>query len=396
VVREAPAPAPVPAARTCPSCVESVPGGQRFCGSCGFAFGAQPSVAADPPPASVPPASSPGAIARPFAAPAAAPRNGTVPAPPPSSAATVRCIACASAIDPLARTCSACGVFQVQLAPQAADVEIPPPPSALGGASRAPSSLPPPPAYKTRPALEAFDVPRAPALPILDLAPPAPARDVPTWRLVHLLNDGTEKAMGSFSETLEVGRRGTAALADDPFVSPVHFTLRVTEAGVEVEDAGSLNGVFLRLTPHTPSSLATGDVLLLGAQVLRFDLLEGGTLPGAVEGETNVFGSPAKARLGRLVEVTCDGVARSTYVIGMDSVMIGREAADLVFGDDPHLSRRHAEIRIAGGRAELVDLGSSNGTYVRVRGRATLASGAQLRVGQQRIRIERLENRGEA
>jgi hypothetical protein len=31
-----------------------------------------------------------------------------------------------------------------------------------------------------------------------------------------------------------------------------------------------------------------------------------------------------------------------------------------------------------------------------VRGRALLESGAQVRVGQQRIRVERLENRGHA
>ncbi len=202
--------------------------------------------------------------------------------------------------------------------------------------------------------------------------------------------------MGSFSETLEVGRRCTAALAEDPFVSPLHFTLRATDSGVELEDANSLNGVFVRLAAHTPAALTSGDVVLIGAQVLRFELLEGGVLAGAVAGETNVFGSPATARLGRLVEVTCDGVARSTYVIGMDSVLIGRETADFVFSDDPHLSRLHAEIRIAGGHAELVDLGSSNGTYVRARGRAVLASGAQVRVGQQRVRVERIENRGDA
>ncbi len=379
----------------CPSCAESVPAGQRFCGSCGFAVGDLVAPAHEPAPISGPPASSPGAMASPFAPIGGAPRHGTVPAPPPSSAATVRCIACASPVEPLARTCSSCGAFQVQLAPHAAEVEIPPPPSALGTPSRAPSSLPPPPAYKTRPALDPFEVPRAPALP-MDLAPPAPVPALPTWRLVHLLNDGSEKAMGSFSETLEVGRRGTAALADDPFVSPVHFTLRVTESGVDLEDLGSLNGVFLRLTAHAPAALVSGDVVLLGAQVLRFELLAGGVLPGAVEGETNVFGSPAKARLGRLVEVTCDAVERSTYVIGMDSVLIGREAADFVFSDDPHLSRRHAEIRIAGGHAEILDLGSSNGTYVRVRGRVGLPSGAQIRVGQQRIRLERLENRGDA
>jgi len=83
-------------------------------------------------------------------------------------------------------------------------------------------------------------------------------------------------------------------------------------------------------------------------------------------------------------------------VIGSETVLIGREAADVVYADDPHLSRRHAEIRVVGGHAAVVDLGSSNGTYVRVRAEAVLASGAQIRVGQQRLRVESLENRGGA
>ena len=275
----------------------------------------------------------------------------------------------------------------------------PPPPSSIAVVSRAPASVPPPPMHKTRPALDpvaAIDIPPLPRVAAELVAPPATVPRAAPWRVVHLQNDGTEKTAATFDATVEIGRKGTAALADDPFVSPRHARLTLAEGGVRIEDLGSLNGVFQRIAPHAPVTLASGDVLLVGAQVLRVEVLEGAALPGAVQGETNVFGGPAKPRLARLVEVTCDGAPRSSYVIGSESVVIGRESADIVYADDPHLSRRHAEVRVVGGHAAVVDLGSSNGTYLRVRGEAVVGSGAQLRVGQQRLRVERLENRGGA
>ncbi len=57
-----------------------------------------------------------------------------------------------------------------------------------------------------------------------------------------------------------------------------------------------------------------------------------------------------------------------------DETVIGRENGDIVFTDDPFLSRRHAAIRIdhAGHRFTLHDLGSSNGTALRIRGEHVL------------------------
>jgi pSer/pThr/pTyr-binding forkhead associated (FHA) protein len=45
--------------------------------------------------------------------------------------------------------------------------------------------------------------------------------------------------------------------------------------------------------------------------------------------------------------------------------VIGREAGLTVRLDRPGVSRRHACIRVEGGRATLTDLGSKNGTFVR-------------------------------
>ena len=73
--------------------------------------------------------------------------------------------------------------------------------------------------------------------------------------------------------------------------------------------------------------------------------------------------------------------------------MIGREVGDVIFAEDPFLSRRHASVRVHeplgdDRRFGLVDLGSSNGTFLRVRRDVALRHGDQFRVGQQLFRVE--------
>jgi pSer/pThr/pTyr-binding forkhead associated (FHA) protein len=71
-----------------------------------------------------------------------------------------------------------------------------------------------------------------------------------------------------------------------------------------------------------------------------------------------------------------------------DEVVIGREDGDLVFSDDQFLSRRHCSIAWDGTRAVLNDLGSSNGTFIRLAGPTAVKNGDHLRMGDQLFRIE--------
>ena len=52
------------------------------------------------------------------------------------------------------------------------------------------------------------------------------------------------------------------------------------------------------------------------------------------------------------------------------------------------MSRRHAAVKRVGTRARLEDLGSSNGTFVRVRADREIKSGDVVRVGDQLLRYE--------
>jgi pSer/pThr/pTyr-binding forkhead associated (FHA) protein len=72
-------------------------------------------------------------------------------------------------------------------------------------------------------------------------------------------------------------------------------------------------------------------------------------------------------------------------------VTLGREDTDLVFEDDGEVSRRHAAVRPAGGRVEIEDLGSTNGTFVndrRVAGPTVLSAGDKVRIGQTTLEVE--------
>ena len=72
-----------------------------------------------------------------------------------------------------------------------------------------------------------------------------------------------------------------------------------------------------------------------------------------------------------------------------DTISIGREGNDVNFLDDPFISGRHAQITMGGdGQVMLTDLGSKNGTFVRIHDEAPLGHGEYVFLGQQLLRVE--------
>jgi pSer/pThr/pTyr-binding forkhead associated (FHA) protein len=72
-----------------------------------------------------------------------------------------------------------------------------------------------------------------------------------------------------------------------------------------------------------------------------------------------------------------------------EDAIIGRVDAGVLLDDD-EVSRYHAIVRVSDDGADITDLGSTNGTFVdgrRLSGRAALADGAVIRVGQTELRV---------
>ena len=211
-------------------------------------------------------------------------------------------------------------------------------------------------------------------------------------RLVVIVEDGSEGRSFSLADgQLDIGRTdGDIVLEDDHYVSPRHARLRFLDGQWILRDLDSTNHVYLRI--RKPQPLRDGDLLLLGLEVLQFQTVSDGErgLGHAMQHGTLLFGSPATPRRARLCQRTVEGVVRDVFHLFRDETVIGRETGDIVFTADPFLSRRHAALRrsATSGEFSLLDLDSSNGTFIAIQGEVSLANGDFLRIGQHLFRVD--------
>jgi pSer/pThr/pTyr-binding forkhead associated (FHA) protein len=218
------------------------------------------------------------------------------------------------------------------------------------------------------------------------------APEEPPARLVVIAQDGTPGAEHPIvGSEVSIGRsEGSVSLSADPYVSPHHMKITRHNGRFFVRDLESVNGVYLRLRGSEP--LRHGDLVLMGLEVLRFELVSDAEkrLGPATERGARVFGSPAVPRYARLSQHTVEGVSRDVYYLTRDETVIGRESGDVVFTSDPFMSRRHASLSRdpETGVFSLRDLGSSNGTYLAIRGEHEITHGDHLRIGQHLFRLE--------
>ena len=134
------------------------------------------------------------------------------------------------------------------------------------------------------------------------------------------------------------------------------------------------------------SLLEYGDVFRIGQEIIRFEELKGqGRSPDGVER----FGSPAKGYIGRLALVVGRDTTGNAFPIPERGVHCGRERGDILFSEDGYVSGLHCRVaRGPDGRVYITDVGSSNGSFVRLRGERGLSSGDILLMGQQLFRVD--------
>jgi pSer/pThr/pTyr-binding forkhead associated (FHA) protein len=212
----------------------------------------------------------------------------------------------------------------------------------------------------------------------------------PELFLVSIKKDHTEGARhGIDSFPCDLGRtEGQLTFANDRYLSDRHCRIVRTGGGFEVLDLDSVNGVYFRITG--PEPISDGQSFLLGAQVLMFEQLlpEERQLNGAMENGVALFGSPVGQPWARLKQVTDAAVARDVYHVRQERIVLGRGSGEVTFGHDPLMSDFHAALSRDEGGAVLEDLGSSNGTFIRIRSKRKLAPGDTLRLGEQLLRFE--------
>ena len=209
------------------------------------------------------------------------------------------------------------------------------------------------------------------------------AEPKPHGRLTLIRPDGTEGGQHELEEgENRIGRQHGALFENDGYLSPSHAEVIVNAAGAVIRDLGSLNGVFCKMAGE--EELQSGDVFRIGQELLRYDTI---SPPQPLEDGTEIMGSPNPGYWGRLSVIIGKEIDGSAFPLFGDAVTIGRERGDVNFPDDGYVSGVHARITQRDGKTFIVDLGSSNGTFVKLRGERVVQDGAFVLFGQQLFRV---------
>lgn len=407
--------APVADGPVCPACGAVNPLGMNFCKMCGTSL-AQP---------------------RPATAPAQAAVVSSAPAPPPSAvplavaaagSGKVTCASCGRPTPSGFAFCQHCGQklgtpSAVQRVPSAvaATVAVPEvnptppggvqpakaalaatmaaPPSLVSKLAASPASVPPPASQQVAVAAT-MAAPARPPSQARAAANPQPlpqgAKTDPELahgRLILVRRDGSDGDVHPLvGEVFDVGRlEGSLIFSDDPYLAPRHARFTWSGTQVKVRSLDAVNGVYVRVRGGV--DLSPGDTILIGKEVLRFELLsaEERDPPSLVEHGVRIFGTVQREGWGRLRQLTAAGTTRDVYHLTRPELVLGREEGDVTFPDDEYLSRRHATVRRGpAGRpgARLEDMNSSNGTYLRLRSEVEVKAGDVLRLGDHLLRFE--------
>ncbi len=405
---------------------------------------------APPPPAYATAAFTPSSSSEPIA-PVRVVDLGSDPGIAAAARAQRLCPRCRGACEAAAQFCRFCGASLATaqvIHPSPSPIPAPPPaPEARAIASAPGAPAPAAPAYvPAGGAATATGTPTATHSPTTRIATAGRTRA----RLVLIARDGGEGPSYPVGETTDIGRlEGNVVIGDDRYISPRHARIALRSGSFFLRDLESVNGVFVRIpferaaspgqgqpgppgAPAGPSEAAVGrtagatsgragaaanqpgqatepnsgdseqlladqELFLVGQQVLRFDVVKHAEEGFGVASEngTLLFGTPAAPRYARLSQRTVEGVVRDVFHVRKGEMVIGRESGDVVFTDDPFLSRRHAVIRVYAGpnadsprRFTIADLGSSNGTFLQVHDEVRLRHGDQFRIGQQLFRFD--------
>jgi pSer/pThr/pTyr-binding forkhead associated (FHA) protein len=182
-----------------------------------------------------------------------------------------------------------------------------------------------------------------------------------------------------------VGRETGSIFAGDSYLSPRHATFRMAAAGkAMVKDEASLNGVYKKLQRDAPVELKPNDIFRIGQEIVRFEPLT--PQPASPDGVERL-GAPSKGYVGRIALVIGRDETGNAFPIPETGVHLGRERGDILFPEDGYVSGLHCRLAWEGGKLFLTDLGSSNGTFVRIREETEVRTGDVLLMGQQLFRL---------
>ena len=221
------------------------------------------------------------------------------------------------------------------------------------------------------------------------MGPPKAARVAPNVKLRHIRKDGSSGELYALKNgKLSVGKsQGDLQYPNDPTLAPLHARFIWDSGQLFVEDLSEGRGVFIRLI--ATYTLQDGDTVLMGKQLLEFrekaDLVAAAAATGTTVADISQTTNEPVAEFVRLTERGADTSTR--FPLLDQEIVWGRNKGTYTFPDDGFMSRSHAKIYQRGENFFLEDVGSRNGTFVKVRGKTPLPVGSTVLAGGQLLKV---------
>jgi pSer/pThr/pTyr-binding forkhead associated (FHA) protein len=206
-------------------------------------------------------------------------------------------------------------------------------------------------------------------------------------KLILIKGEGMDGISYHLNSTEHVAGRAQGAIlfTEDNWLSPKHANFYYANNSLFVRDEGSVNGIFLCI--QGPTKIESGAIFMAGGEVFRTETVTPFDEEPEPDG-TYFFSSPRRNSSFRVVEIL-EGSGEGMVVHSRDDqVTIGRENSDMNFPNDSYISGSHLKVEVIDGQLQLVDLGSKNGTYLRIAGEQELVHGDYLFLGRQLLRVE--------
>ncbi|MGQ0735152.1 MAG: FAD-dependent oxidoreductase [Acidobacteriota bacterium] len=216
------------------------------------------------------------------------------------------------------------------------------------------------------PSVPMAGTPASPPATVLRAPAAKPARAPSRCRLISILPSGIEAnefALRPDGATT-IGRQGAdVSFPEDLALSNIHARVIAGRDGYRIHDEGGSEGLFLQPAQGRTAFLPEGAIVRAGRQWL-------------------VVGDDASSPSLSHYDEGGQFIAR--YDLAPGNTIFGRQSPDVTIArEDGSLSRRHFVAVAEGGRVGIKDLGSGNGTFVKVIGEMPLEDGDRLHLGRQ-------------
>ena len=219
------------------------------------------------------------------------------------------------------------------------------------------------------------------------LPPHAPATPPPDFKLQLVHKDGSGGAEYPVQSELAVGlsKEGKLLVSQDfHSLASVCARVFVQDKALFVEaQRAAVEGVFLRVA--SAYVLEQQDIFFAGEQIFHYEEKPCDKSEAAVSSTDPADIEPAVT--AELVRTDAKGNPTGKYPLNAPEVRFGRTRGTHVFSDDNLMSRAHFRILERGEDFVLEDVGSRNGTFVKVRGKTPISSGCSLLIAGQLLKV---------